>query len=428
MDIYVVQTGDTINKIADSYGVSVDKLILDNHLTNPNKLVPGEVIIITYPSKTYTVKDGDSLDSIASLENVTVNELLRNNPRISDKDYIYPGEVLTISFNRAGKIATNGFTATFIDRQTLKKTLPYLTYLSIFNYRIIKNGDVVGNNDDIDIIQLSKEYGVIPLLHLASISVQGDIDFEVTFETLSSEELQNKLVDNIVKIIREKGYYGVNLAAQYITAANQQLYYNYTKRFSDRLRQEGLLTFITINPKIDTLDNEVIYEDIDYANFSSIVDSMVFIQYRWSIGTMPPAPLISIRSLNTFLDYILPQLASLKIFVGTPAIGYIWELPFVPGLSKSNALTIDNVINLARDVGATIQFDEVSQTPYINYSDSNEDFTIWFVNALTVNSLIKLLSERNVFGTAIWNIMTFFEKLWLVINCQYEIIKLLPEF
>lgn len=105
MDIYVVQTGDTINKIADSYGVSVEKLILDNHLTDPYNLVPGEVIIITYPSKTYTVKDGDSLDSIAALQNVTVNELLRNNPKISDKDFIYPGEVLSISFNRIGKIA-----------------------------------------------------------------------------------------------------------------------------------------------------------------------------------------------------------------------------------------------------------------------------------------------------------------------------------
>lgn len=430
MDIYVVQKGDTIEIIANNYGISVDKLIRDNDLTNPKQLVPGECIIILYPSQTYIVQEGDTLDAIAALNNISVNELLRNNPIISDMNYIYPGEMLTISYNRTGRIATHGYTNTFINRQILRKTLPYLTYLSIFNYRIVKNGDALGSNDDIDIIQMAKEYGVLPLLHLSTLTIQGDIDLETTYEILINEELQNKLFDNILKVLEEKGYYGINISAQYITSANQAIFNNYTKRLSERLHQEGFLCVITINPKIDTLNNEVIYEIIDYSNITSTVDSVIFIQYRWGINNSPPAPIISISNLNIFLDYALSQIEPEKIITAIPMIGYIWELPFVTGFSSSNSLTIDNAINLARDVGAIIQFDEKSQTPYFTFEETsnNIQYIVWFINAITINSMIKLLLEKGINGTGVWNIMVYSTQLWLVINSQYEIIKLLPEF
>lgn len=429
MDIYVVQTGDTIEMIANQYGMSVEKLIRDNELTDPKHLVPGEDIVIVYPSQTYTVQEGDTLASIADFHNITVNELLRNNPYLSDREYIYPGEMLTISFNRTQRLVIHGYTNTFINRKILRKTLPYLTYLSIFNYRIIKNGDVTGGDDDIDIVQLAKEYGVAPLMHLSTLTVQGEIDLETTYEILLNEELQNKMFETLIIILKEKGYYGINISAQYITASNQTLFYNYARKMSDRLRQEGFITVITINPKIDLFNNEVIYENIDYTKFNSTLDSVIFVQYRWALNNTPPSPLISINNLSIFLDYAISQIDKDKIITGIPMMGYIWELPFVAGFSNSNSLTIDNAINLARSVGATIQFDDVSQTPYFNYEDENThiQFTVWFINAITINSLIKMLIEKGISGAGIWNIMTYFAQLWLVINSQYEAVKLLPE-
>lgn len=266
METYIVQNGDTLETIASSYGISVNKLIQDNDLTDPMHLVPGEAIIIVHPSQTYAVQDGDTLETIASFHNISVNELLRSNPFLSNRDYIYPGEVLAISYDRVGTLATHGYTYTFTNRQTLIKTLPSLTYLSIFNYIIIKNGDAMGSDEDIDIIQLAKAYGTIPLLHLATISIQGDIDIETTHEILTNEEYQNRLFNKMLRIVRAKGYYGINISAQYINASNQTLFYNYAQKLSDRLHQEGLLCVITINPKVEILGNEIVYEKIDYSN------------------------------------------------------------------------------------------------------------------------------------------------------------------
>jgi spore germination protein YaaH len=69
MDIYVVQPGDTIYSIADRYGVNADQLVKDNELPRPDLLIPGESIVITYPTQTYTVQDGDTIEVNATTIN-----------------------------------------------------------------------------------------------------------------------------------------------------------------------------------------------------------------------------------------------------------------------------------------------------------------------------------------------------------------------
>lgn len=431
MDIYVVQSGDTIDDIANMYGVSADILIRDNELINPDNLLVGQTIVILYPSKTYTVQEGDTLETIAAINNITINELLRNNPFIANQEFIYPGEILYISYNRSASFSTFGYTNTFIDRQVLRKTLPFLTYLSIFNYQIGENGEALGDDKDIDIIQMAIQHGIIPLMHLATITVLGEFNLELTYRLLYNEELQDILIENVLNVLRSKEYYGVIISAQYITSENQDLFYNYTRKVSERLGQENFLTLIAINPKIDTFDREITFEDINYSYFSDIVYSILFLQYTWGILESPPSPVISVSNIRIFLDSIMQEIDLEKVSVGIPVLGYMWELPYVSGLSTSNSLTRDNVINLAINLEAVIQFDEASQTPYFIFESTiNEDihYIVWFVNAITVDSMLRLLLEERIYSTGVWNIMSYFDQLWLVINSQYEIVKLLPEF
>lgn len=117
MTIHVVQKGETINSIADKYGVSADRLILDNGIKNPSRLVVGDTIVILKPDISYTIQEGDTLGSIADKYEVTIFQLLRSNPYLSDREYIYPGETIVISYeeNIIGAISTNGYAYPFID-------------------------------------------------------------------------------------------------------------------------------------------------------------------------------------------------------------------------------------------------------------------------------------------------------------------------
>lgn len=73
---YVVVKGDNLYSIANKYGVSVDDIKKANNLTS-NTLQIGQVLNIpgTDQYVTYTVKSGDSLWKIANTYGVSVNDL-----------------------------------------------------------------------------------------------------------------------------------------------------------------------------------------------------------------------------------------------------------------------------------------------------------------------------------------------------------------
>ena len=79
--IYTVKSGDSLWRIANTYGVSVNDLMMYNNLTS-NLLSVGDIIKIPNQgetSTTYVVKSGDSLYSIARKYNTTVDEIKRKN-------------------------------------------------------------------------------------------------------------------------------------------------------------------------------------------------------------------------------------------------------------------------------------------------------------------------------------------------------------
>jgi spore germination protein len=133
--------------------------------------------------------------------------------------------------------------------------------------------------------------------------------------------------------------------------------------------------------------------------------------------------------LDIFLDYIKQFIPLDKVIIGMATIGYDWELPFSAGISSVNSLTLNRAINLALEVDAAIQFDEISQTPYYRYifgSNGNQiAHIVWFIDARSINSLLDLVSKYALNGTGVWNITIFNPQLWLLINSQYIIEKLI---
>lgn len=95
--IYTVQSGDTLYGIANRYGVSVADIIDLNNL-GTTVLTVGQKLLIpnqsTDTTTTYTVKAGDSLYKIANQFGVTVNDIISANNLTSTTLQI--GQVLTI--------------------------------------------------------------------------------------------------------------------------------------------------------------------------------------------------------------------------------------------------------------------------------------------------------------------------------------------
>ncbi|WP_033166272.1 LysM peptidoglycan-binding domain-containing protein [Clostridium sp. KNHs205] len=424
MIIHVVQLGDTLTSIAESYGISIDSLIINNGIQNPNNLVEGQCIVIVYPQATYMVQEGDTLAGIAFANNVTIIELLRNNPFISDREFLFPGESLVISYGeKKGKITTNGYANPFIDIAVLRKTLPFLTFLTIFGYRLTRNADVIEPNDE-EILQLTKVYKVAPLMLISSLSFEGVGSDEDVYNILFNEDNVKRYAENILAVLKRKGFYGVSFILSYIIGDIVEIYNRFARIMAERLNSEGYAVFISISPVVDVENNEVSFEKINYSEIAKEANQMVIMNYNWGYYFGPPTPVLSLSTLQLFIDYLITLIPRDKMNIGLPVIGYSWLLPYLIGITRANAITYDAAIELALTTGSKIQFDEISQNPHFEYFlgvDIPRKYVVWFVDARTIDALLDLVIVNNFPGISIWNIMTYFTQLWLIINSQYDI-------
>ncbi len=104
---YIVKKGDTLNKIASNFGVTVNELIYSNGLSR-TRLKTGVIlkipstgtngiirnITLEKPSIKYIVEDGDSIEELSKRFDVPIDSIKRAN-RITD-DTVKAGEILII--------------------------------------------------------------------------------------------------------------------------------------------------------------------------------------------------------------------------------------------------------------------------------------------------------------------------------------------
>ena len=427
MGIHVVKQGETIYSIARDYDTTPNRLIEDNELTDPNNLVVGQTLVILYPKSVYTVEEGDTLLDVAQRNGVSVITLLQNNPGLADFPYLYAGQQVVIEYegDKMGSMEVNGYLYPYIDIDVLEKTLPYLTYITIFTYGFTPEGELIGI-DDQNVINIARDYGVAPLMLLSTLTNEGSFSNVLASQILNDMEAQNRLIQNILINLREKQYYGLNIDFEYIYPADRQAYVDFIGNVTTILNAEGFEVIVSLAPKIAADQPGILYEGHDYRAIGEASNKVLLMTYEWGYTYGPPMAVAPIDKVREVLDYAVTEIASDMIFVGIPNYAYDWALPFVSGDSRARSLSNVEAVEQAAQYGATIYFDEVAKVPYYNYMSADGiEHVVWFEDARSINDKLLLVNEYGLNGASYWNIMKYFPQNWAILNSLYNINKVL---
>lgn len=426
MIIHVVKKGESVYSISRLYKVSADKIISDNELKNPDRLVVGQTLVILEGIRKHIVTPNESLYSIAAAYGMTVNELIAANPQISNPGLIYPGEVLRIPSRtrKFGVIEVNGYAFPNIDMEVLRKTLPNLTYLSIFSHEVKEDGSLREINDT-PLIHAARQAGVAPLLVISNLLPGGGFSSDLARTILSSEQLQNTLLNNVLETLKTKNYYGLDIDFEYIYPEDRELYNNFLRKAVGKLKPLGYPVTTALAPKISGNQTGILYQGHDYPVHGELVSHVILMTYEWGYTYGPPMAVAPINAVKRVLDYAVTVIPRDKIFMGIPNYGYNWPLPFKRG---NRAASVSNVgaVDLAARVGAEIQYDKLSQAPYFNYYASNgREHEVWFEDARSIKAKLELANEFRLAGVSYWTIGRYFPQNWLVLNSLYDVKKVI---
>lgn len=281
MLIYTVQPGDTIAAISRRYGLPPVRIAADNGLRDPSVLVPGQNLLINTDSVRYVITEGQTLFSIAQEYGVPLDLLLEANPGL-DPLNVRRGDTVIIpvsSPTERRQALFNGYAYPSINTNTLNCVLPFLTFISQFSYTLTPQAELVPP-DDSDLIFSAQRAAVMSLMVVTNIFGEG-FSTENLSGILASEELQQRLIGNILAEVTAKRYYGVNMDIEYIAPEDRERYNAFLERLTELLHEQGYIVVSALAPKISADQPGVLYEAHDYAAQGRIVDYVIIMTYEW---------------------------------------------------------------------------------------------------------------------------------------------------
>ena len=425
MQIHIVRSGETLTSVAGQYGVSVTLLQRLNEVPRSGALAVGQTLVVFENAHTHVVRPGETLSGIARNEGVTELSLYQNNIFLNGSPDIEAGEELIVDLGeeKQGALGVNGYAYPFIRTALLQQTLPYMTYLTPFTYGFLPTGQLIVPEDE-EMLRQAPRYGARPWMHLSTLTERDTFDNALGSNLLRDAAVQKVLIDNIERTVQEKGYRGLDVDFEYLDRDLAEEYAAFITALRQRLNPNGIPVLVALAPKSSAAQQGLLYEAHDYALLSEAANAVLLMTYEWGYRYCPPMAVAPMPQVRRVLEYALTEMPPEKIFLGVPTYGYDWPLPYEKGKTQAVSLSPLEALRLARQYGAEIQYDTVSEAPYFYYTSSDGvAHVVWFEDARASFAKFSLARERGLQGMGLWNLMRPAPQTYLVLNGGFSIEK-----
>ena len=379
MNIYVVEPGDDVDGISAKYGVPAGRGISDNQLIYPYDLAVGQALLI---------RDG-----------------------------------MTAEAGR--EIRSNGYAYPFISPWVLEQTLPYLTELSVFSYGFTAEGGLVDPLlDDQWMIGTAFRFETRPILTLTPLGSDGTFDNRRISAVVRNETSRSRLIENLIRVMKEKGYQGLDIDFEYILAEDRDSFTEFVQVCADAMHREGYSLSVALAPKTSADQPGLLYEGKDYRAIGAAADSVLLMTYEWGYTYGPPMAVAPVDKVRQVVEYAVTEIPREKIDLGIPNYGYDWPLPFIRGTTRARTIGNVEAVRIAISYGASIQFDEVARSPWFYYTDDRGiRHEVWFEDVRSLQAKFDLVGEFTLRGVGYWQIMQLFRANWLLLAENFRIVK-----
>lgn len=231
----------------------------------------------------------------------------------------------------------------------------------------------------------------------------------------------NKIVKDIVKVVKDYNLDGVNIDLENLTEADRTSYISIAKLFRNQLPSDkSLVVSVAANP----YDYKTGWHgSYDYEELAKYADYLMVMAYDEHYEGGEDGPVASIGFVEKSIKYAIGKVDKSKIVLGIPLYGRYWKQNDKYG---GWAISIRNMEEIIKKYNGTASFDETSKSPKYTLTLGSVDekptiynrtltqgtYNFWYENEESIKAKLELVNQYDIKGAGTWRLGMEEKSLW----------------
>lgn len=242
---------------------------------------------------------------------------------------------------------------------------------------------------------------------------------KLTDQFLNNSVAREKVINNLLKLIKENNMDGINIDFENVYLRNKELLVQFVRELTPIFHENGLVVSIDVTV-IGGSDNwSRVY---DRKALGEVVDYMAVMTYDEHWGSSPKSGSVaSLGWVERGIERIMEEVPPEKLLLGVPFYTRIWiETPSKDNPDKvsvkSKAISMKRAKKIFERDDVTKTWDEKAGQYYISYLENNKVHKIWLEDAKSIKLKTDLVKKFNLAGVAAWRRGFETEDIWSTID------------
>jgi len=266
-------------------------------------------------------------------------------------------------------------------------------------YHAQADGAVTAENENLDLVAAARDHDLNIFATVTNTrDAGGSFIRGVAAAILATPELRRRLVSNLVTLVEDKGYDGIDLDWEALKAADRDRFSSFVEELAAALHGKHRFLSIAVTPKTaepGQWDNQIY---ADWARIGKAVDEFKIMTYSYSGSWSDPGPQAPLAWLDRVLSFAESKVPARKISMGVPFFGFDWHGGAVSTVSAHRAAALVAGYHVA--VGR----DPASQEATLRFNDKGVAHEVFFQDQTALAAKLALLRARHphIAGISIW--------------------------
>jgi spore germination protein len=258
--------------------------------------------------------------------------------------------------------------------------------------------------------------------------ISNEFNGKLIHQILTDDTARTQLIQNLIALVNDNHYDGVDLDFEGMLAADRALYPEFLKDLAIELHRKHKKLSVCVHAKTKEPGGWDAVIAQDYQAIGLYTDAVRIMGYDYHYAGGEPGAIAPLDWVEKVTQFAITRIPPNKISLGIPIYGINWYdrntagwgNPMVtplPEIKDEEGMFLD-AVSLAKQYQQRIQFDESGQSHWFTYTDASTGInrTIWFESHLGFRSRWDLAKHYRVQSISLWRIGGEDPKLWQYIR------------